>query len=518
MTVTDQFCGAGGSSLGASALGLVIVLALNHWKLAIETHNTNFPDTIHDCTDISACDPRRYPSTDILITSPECTNHSLAKGKKRKDQAQLELWKPTEYDPAEERSRATMWDVPRFAEYHDYNLIVVENVVDARHWRLFDAWLKAMADLDYEHEIVYYNSMFAWPTPQSRDRMYVVFWKRGNPAPDLHFTPLAYCPTCAKDIDAVQSWKNPVKHWGKYRAQYVYRCPQCAAQVEPYYYASANAIDWSLPAPRIGDRPKPLKGRTLQRIGVGLERYKQQALLVGMYGPAGQRRSVGTVEQPIPTLTASRTWGAVFPPMPTGPILLDQGGTASPSSAGDPGRGQSWGQYAGHALPFLISLNHSSDRIRGIDAPLPTVMPYTCPSLVIPPALVALSKMYGLQGEPSDGGLLEGIQSTAAITPPFLVSYYTRLHGSKAAIAGLDEPVPTIPGWAVHYLAHPGETPSVEDCGFRMLQDYELQTGMAFPREYRLLGNQRHRIKLLGNALTPPVMRMILERCIATLN
>lgn len=75
LTITDQFCGAGGSSQGARRLsrkmggGLEIALAMNHWRLAIETHNTNFPQTDHDCADISACDPRRYQSTDILITS-----------------------------------------------------------------------------------------------------------------------------------------------------------------------------------------------------------------------------------------------------------------------------------------------------------------------------------------------------------------------------------------------------------------------------------------------------------------
>lgn len=80
LTVTDQFCGAGGSSQGVRRFaqrsglntGLEVKLALNHWKLAIETHSTNFPDTQHDCTDIQACDPRYYPSTDILVTSPEC--------------------------------------------------------------------------------------------------------------------------------------------------------------------------------------------------------------------------------------------------------------------------------------------------------------------------------------------------------------------------------------------------------------------------------------------------------------
>src|SRR5450755_1185730 len=72
LTATDLFCGAGGSSQGAVDAGAEVVLALNHWKLAVEAHNTNFPNTLHECTDISACDPRRYPSTHILIASPEC--------------------------------------------------------------------------------------------------------------------------------------------------------------------------------------------------------------------------------------------------------------------------------------------------------------------------------------------------------------------------------------------------------------------------------------------------------------
>lgn len=135
--VTDQFCGAGGSSQGVRNFskriggGVEIKLALNHWKQAIETHQTNFPETLHDCTDISACDPRRYPKTHILITSPECTNHSLAKGQKAV-KAQLDLFNSGKIDPSAERSRATMWDVCRFAEYHQYECIIVENVVDAR--------------------------------------------------------------------------------------------------------------------------------------------------------------------------------------------------------------------------------------------------------------------------------------------------------------------------------------------------------------------------------------------------
>lgn len=48
LTMTDLFCGAGGSSTGAvSVPGVNARLAANHWDRAIETHNANHPDTDH---------------------------------------------------------------------------------------------------------------------------------------------------------------------------------------------------------------------------------------------------------------------------------------------------------------------------------------------------------------------------------------------------------------------------------------------------------------------------------------
>ncbi len=80
LTATDQFCGAGGQTAGAKQVaGVHVAVALNHWRLAIETHNTNHPETVHECADISQVDPRRYPRTDILLTSPECGNHTMAR-------------------------------------------------------------------------------------------------------------------------------------------------------------------------------------------------------------------------------------------------------------------------------------------------------------------------------------------------------------------------------------------------------------------------------------------------------
>lgn len=556
ITVTDQFCGAGGSSQGATNAGAEVKLAMNHWELAIKTHNTNFPQTDHVCTDISACDPRRYRPTTILITSPECTNHSLAKGKMRKWQAQLDMFGTLEIDPTEERSRATMWDVPRFAEAHNYQIVIVENVVEARHWAPFDAWVQAMHLLGYKHECVYLNSMFAHPTPQSRDRMYIVFWKNGLRTPNLKITPLAYCAGCEKDVESVQSWKKPLRPWGKYKSQYVYCCPECAQEVTPYYYCAANAIDWSLDAPRIGDRARPLKEKTLKRIRIGLEKFGRQPIMMDYVHTSRNERHqdmVWTVDRPQRTQLGIHTHALVTPPFTvdlsythsqsahaktiddttltqTGrqtqgivvpPYMVDLRGENTPKAL-DQAVSTVCGSGNHHGLvvpPFLVSLNHSDmTRLRGIDEPMPAAMPQGNPALAIPPFLLSYNST-------SQGSALSDPVPTqdtrdrhSLVVPPFIMSYYTRLSGQQAAVHGVDEALPTVPGRATHYLAHPGTAPTAEDCGFRMLQPHEIGAAMAFPSSYKVLGTQREQVKQFGNAVTPPVMEILIKRCLEVLN
>lgn len=59
----DLFCGAGGSSTGAQRaardLGRPLVLtAVNHWQIAIDTHTRNHPGASHLCTDLEHLKPR----------------------------------------------------------------------------------------------------------------------------------------------------------------------------------------------------------------------------------------------------------------------------------------------------------------------------------------------------------------------------------------------------------------------------------------------------------------------------
>lgn len=73
VTWADYYCGAGGSSQGIEAVpGARVVLASNHWDLAIRTHQYNHPLADHDQADITGVDPRRHPRTDFAWFSPEC--------------------------------------------------------------------------------------------------------------------------------------------------------------------------------------------------------------------------------------------------------------------------------------------------------------------------------------------------------------------------------------------------------------------------------------------------------------
>lgn len=473
LSVTDLFCGAGGSSAGMhqASSDVTVELALNHWRLAIENHAANFPDTAHDCADVSATDPRRYRSTTVLWASPSCVNHSLAKGQKRRYDAQLELFGKIVDDAAAERSRATMFDVPRFAECHDYDVVVVENVVDVRHWRLYDAWLHAMHLLGYDHREVYFNSMFAHLdpaavrqphdyAPQSRDRIYVVFWKKGNKAPDLEFRPKGWCGKCARDVEAVQAWKNPRKKWGRYgwRNQYVYRCPACASEVVPYHFAAWNAIDWSLPAERIGDRKKPLEPRTMDRIRKGLEKFGNTWLVMDTAYANGDRSR--PMLAAMPTQTGTETFGVV--------------------------------------MPFYLGYANGEAPAHGVDEPLPTLPGGRTPAVVMP----FLTSYYSAS---SDG---------RAVLMPFSLGY---ADGDSRPRAVTEEML-TLHTQNNAGVVFPAAPPAVEDCGFRMLQPHEVQRGMAFPDSYVMLGTKRDRVRLAGNAVTPPVAKMLMRRILPTLS
>lgn len=550
LTVTDMFCGAGGSSIGVSAAGADLRLGLNHWKLAVEVHNTNFPDADHDCCDVSASDPRRYPSTDILVASPECTTHSLARSK---DRALPLFDKP---DPSVERSRATMWDVVRFTEYHRYRAVIVENVAEVvTRWQPFPAWLHAMDALGYNHRIVSLNSFAAPPTPQSRDRVYIVFWRKGNRAPDLDIRPAAWCPNCESVVEAIQAWKRPDRQVGKYRQQYVYVCPRCTKEAWPYAAPASTAIDWSIAGERIGDRARPLKPATLKRIAEGLRRYgRAQLVQTGghTFARPGYVRAWPT-DQPAPTQQASGVYHGILVPLRTNGqpslasdapaptvcaggnhhgLLVPLGhGNAPDSRRARPTAEPHAAQTGRQEVALVMDCRQGgAERSRDADrAPLSTVVAAgvtqalimgnrtggkarpvedgPSPTVCTGESLALIFGHYG--GANADGNTRPVTEPIGPVTAnchhALLVPYY-----STGVARPTSEPVGAVTTRDRHALVDMAQ--AVDDCTFRMLEPEEIKAAMAFPADYKLSGTKRDRVKLAGNAVTPPVATLLFGR------
>src|SRR5262249_14311223 len=98
------FCGGGGSSWGARQAGIEIVAAFDLWALAGEPHRANFPETEFVPGRLEELDVaelvEKFGPIDLIIASPDCTNHSPAKGKR----------------PRCEQSKNTAFEVVRFAK------------------------------------------------------------------------------------------------------------------------------------------------------------------------------------------------------------------------------------------------------------------------------------------------------------------------------------------------------------------------------------------------------------------
>ena len=459
LTLIDMFCGAGGSSTGALEVPDVeLVAAANHWDLAIDTHAANHPNAEHICADISQYEPRLFPRAKMAWLSPSCTKHSIAQGVKQADQ-QPDLFGETLPDAAAERSRATMWDVVRFAEYFLYEAVIVENVVEVTAWPPYRAWLSAMESLGYAHQVVMLNSMHAQMlgpgAPQSRDRFYCVFWRKGNRAPDLQrvIRPEAICPECGP-VRAMQSWKKPGNSIGKYRSQYVYVCPhvKCRNQVvEPLARPAAEIIDWELAGTRIGDRSRPLADKTMARIRAGIDRY-WGPLLVPVEGRDG--KVARPAAEPLRTATARNETGLAF-------IAELRGGGSTARAVTDP---LATVTASGNHHGLVTSYYGTGGTVPASEA-LPTVTTVERHGLITP----------------SGGTWRERATSTA-------------------------EPIPARTTRETDGIAT-GFTNGLDDVRFRMLEPREYSRAMDFPEGYRMLGNRREQVRLAGNAVTPPAAR-----------
>ncbi len=165
-TFVDLFCGGGFGARGAVRGGGVPLLGLDAWDLATKTYKANFPtsevitDRIEN-VDIAALGALFQP--DVLLTSPECTSHSIARGAR----------------PGLETSRETAIGIVPWVRSMTPRWVIVENVNRMKKWDRHDELVKTIEDLGYTVSDLHLNSA-DFGSAQARKRMFLVCDNQGT--------------------------------------------------------------------------------------------------------------------------------------------------------------------------------------------------------------------------------------------------------------------------------------------------------------------------------------------------
>lgn len=474
INIVDLFCGGGGTSTGAiraaSRAGLKVELcAVNHWEIAIETHSRNHPTAKHLCKAIDQVRPREAVrgQVDLLLASPECTHHSVARGGM----------------PINDQSRMSAWEVIRWAAELLPRRVIVENVKEFQTWgpigsnqrplksrrgETFAAWCQALRSLGYRLDMRVLNAA-NYGGATTRERLFVqavrgraeILWPAQTHARD-------------GGEQAQQRMFGTVKPWKPAR----------------------EIIDWSLPSQSIFTRKKPLAAATMARIEAGLRKFGGRAaepFIVALRNHVAPR-SVG---DPIPTVTAGGQHLGLCQP-----FVISAGGPEgqgrTPSDLNGPLRTILTDDHKALIQPFVVPMNRLKDSLRPVADPLMTVTATSADLALCHPFILPLNHGGRDFRSHSMGEPMPTITTIDAwgMVEPLLVEY----NGAGDAHP-VTEPAPTITTRDRFGLAQFAGGPAYLDIHFRMLQPHELAAAMGFPRDYYFHGNREQRVKQIGNAV-----------------
>ncbi|MGW6703562.1 DNA cytosine methyltransferase [Streptomyces sp. NPDC054956] len=508
LVAVDLFSGFGGLTRGIEMAGFTTIMAANHNSYKVEVHEANHPDAEHwiaDLVDPEAADyhsARDLPAADLLVAGVSCVNHSQANTIKAYEQgATLFDYDDPDYEARvtkSERDRATANCVLHYAAQHHPRLILVECTTELTSWgpavqgrakvgdgTTYRWWLKQFDLLNYRHKILYLNSQF-FGVPQSRDRLYIAFWDKALPAPDLEHRPATHCQHCDKDVEAVWTWRTGVPPTGsvRYGKQYEYRCPSCRRPVVPPMTPSLAALDLTDLGTRIGDRVKPLAPATMARAERCRQRFAQfPAVLMPAKSVHGSERHPW---QPMATQTSQQETSILS----TGPASL-------------------------FVPPLAIAVDNYQGGPRSAASPLPTQVGSetlaVVSSGVVPFRKNTLAAMHSQAMPTVTSDQIPGLLTAAGW---FKQNGPT---GNETAPHPLTHPLGTLTArdttalLMAQWRAALRDLP-LEDCYFRMMAAHEVGRGCGFDVDFSdysgtfiVWGSARNQVDGFGNAVSPQV-------------
>jgi DNA (cytosine-5)-methyltransferase 1 len=400
--VADLLCGAGGSSTGCARalrdLGLEMELVcVNHWPVAIDTHTRNHPEARHYVQDIATVRPHLIVPEgylDLLMASPTCTHHSVARGGK----------------PTSDQQRSDPWHIITWLTELRVKRIIIENVwefcgwgpvdprtgkpIKARKGEYFRAWIDTLRRLGFDPE-----------------------WRKLNAADFGDATTRQRFILMARSDRRTVAWPVPTHR----------KRDACKLEffpgVKPWRPAR-DIIDWEIKGKSIFGRKKPLAPKTLARIYAGAVKFKwPEPFLVVLRNHIAV--AAGLMPKPaVPWIEELEVAGLVQPctpeweaTKPPHPIIVKQNFRRDTQSVDDPAPTIMTEARIGLAQPIILA-NRNNNAAKGT-----AIDPTPC-----------LTTAHG-------GGI--------AIAEPVIVN----MKGQSTATS-VDSPVPTQTSHAAHlYVA-----------------------------------------------------------------
>lgn len=542
LLVADLLCGAGGSSTGCARalakLGLDMELVcVNHWPVAIETHRKNHPHARHYVQDIGSVRPHILVPEgylDLLMASPTCTHHSVARGGK----------------PTSDQQRSDPWHIITWLTELRVKRIIIENVWEFTSWgpvnastgkpvrsrrgEYFFAWIETLKRLGFDPE-----------------------WRKLNAADFGDATTRSRFILMARSDGRRVAWPMPT-HRRRDDAHV-----ELFPGLKPWRPAR-EIIDWSIKGKSIFGRKKPLAPKTLARIHAGVVKFKwpEPFLVILRNHMAGQ-----SVEAPLPTIAAHGTHiGLAEPVIVNGRknniakgVSVDplaQPFVVSVAHGNDPGESapndrrvrsveeplgavHAGGGNFAVAEPFVLSRQGGGEP-RSVDQPTPTqvakhshvlIAPYygsgsgqTCESAESPLPTIPTKGRFGMvvpvthadgsnRARNIDTDPLPTLTTAHRGELAFIAAQFGERDGQAPRVHDIQEPAPSLCATGRVQLVE--GTPEY-DILFRMLQPHELAAAMGFTTEeqaYEFVGTKTEQIKQIGNAVSVAKM----EACVSAI-
>ena len=471
LNTVDLFCGAGGASTGCDVafrrLGFDRKgIAINHWKVAVDTMRKNHPNlTTLDCK-IEEAIPAELvrEKVHLLWASPTCTHFSRARGGK----------------PKSNQLRSQPEFVITWLTQCDVDNLIVENVPEFVEWgplttkgrpkkrekgKFFKAWVEHIKGLGYN---VKYDILCCadYGDATTRKRFFLVATKKKFGEPQF-----------------------PERKFGNHQAGM------------RQWKAVRECLDLSDTGKSIFNRDKPLADNTLRRIAVGMKKYNGIDFLIDMLG-AGESDNcrVRSLEQPMPTQHAGgNRFGIVRP------FIVELRNHKTVEDIDKPlSTVTTSGAHHMLCQPLIMDhLNHG--KAKPIDGPIGAQTTHDRYSLLTP---IVIGQQSAAAARPVSEPC-PTIATAGAIrvaTPVILdMSRPGAKENDESSVKSADDPMCTITTCDAMQVALPMlEDGRFIDIRIRMVKPSELAAVHSFPKEYVLTGNRSEQVKQIGNSV--PVM------------